>query len=173
MTWSNELTGCSCISWWWNTHVGEPRPCHKKSFVQDRSQIGPLSCLCLDYLQPEQTGVKELTLPTISVNPRPEIRGRPSVKPPLSLPDRLTAPPTVPRSPCSPRLQQHSGRQGTAPLSLFRVPGTDTASTWDMPKRLSIRALLRLSWRRYKCSAAVARRSSWPGTDRLVFNYKF
>lgn len=164
MRWSNELTGCLCISWWRNTRVSELWPRHKKQFVQDSSQIGPLSRLSPDYLQPEQTGVKELTLPTISVNPRAQIRGRPSVKP------------SLPSLPVLPTATAALWLSGTAPLSLFRVPRTDTASTWDMPKRLSIRALLLLlllSWRRYKCSAAFARRSSWLGTNRLVFNYKF
>lgn len=47
---------------------------------------------------------------------------------------------------------------GTAALSLFRVPRTDTASTWDMPKSRSFRVLLG-----YKCSAVVTAVRRWRG----------
>lgn len=120
---------------------------HTWLFAENNMQIGHSCCLSPNYLAPEQAGVKEVILSVISVNPHAQIPNDSlplphipfSVKTPLALVDYLMAPLPVPALPSA--LQSSE----MAALSLFRVPRTDTASTWDMPKSLSIRVLL-LSW---------------------------
>lgn len=140
---------------WWNTSLSKPWAGYKKLFVANNIQIGHLYCLSPNYLRPERTGVKEVMLPTISVNPHAEILSYSlplphipsSVKPSLTLLVYLMAPLPVPALFSATAALQSSG---TAALSLFRVPRPNTASTWDMPNSLSIRALL-LSEQGCKC----------------------
>lgn len=125
----------ACASVGDKTHLSPNcRPCYIKSFVQSCVQIA------LGVSAAQRARLKEAVMPTLSVNPAAEIRGRSALSP---LTRRRPAP-------LPPELRQHSSRPGTAALSPLRVPRTDTASTPDTAKRLSIRAPLLLWRKRYK-----------------------